>query len=417
MATQTTQISTYTNSDPLAGLFPTQTTGSGAGYPTSSSQSISQVQIITSYAIYPTFFPQSTIYTSTNWYGVSPQSFLPWSWTVSYSGPDTSPACPPPSHIMGTFAAANVIATLLSIIFGNALVVRKLSCGRLGQQKESSWPYMWIVPLVLQLSANALIAGLMRIQSGYQHSFSIGELMIFYTTRPRFSWIPLVWLAQFGSRPLPAELSEDRRKAKDDLDTHLQQHKALEVELCGSEGFIFPDHRMQDPRYQQSLRTLWHLQQAKEHSDFEVSHSWWLSNGVTQFMAEIMLQSMAVYYMIKLAHYGVEGKNQGIDVNNLDLYLAPELVAAVDAANLMLGAAITYLALWFMFGLPILVVILIIILGPALRKAGSNLGFKQIWLKRYLIKLVATYTIVAMPSIWLPSWLFWLGYVRLSGDL
>jgi hypothetical protein len=54
---------------------------------------------------------------------------------------------------------------------------------------------MWIVSLGLQLGANAVIAWLMQDASGYLTTFTIPQLVLFYTARPRLSWIVLGFLA------------------------------------------------------------------------------------------------------------------------------------------------------------------------------------------------------------------------------
>ena len=119
---------------------------------------------------------------------------LPWTWQVA---PVNSSAtqCPSSARILGTFAAVNAVCTVLSLFFGHSGIVRKLTCGIFGQTDGKPWLYMWIVSLGLQLGANAVIARLMQDASDYLTTFTIPQLVLFYTARPRLSWIVLGFLA------------------------------------------------------------------------------------------------------------------------------------------------------------------------------------------------------------------------------
>ncbi len=54
---------------------------------------------------------------------------------------------------------------------------------------------MWILPFGLRLGANALIAALIQKTARYGVSFTIPELVLFYTARRRLSWIFLGFIA------------------------------------------------------------------------------------------------------------------------------------------------------------------------------------------------------------------------------
>ena len=122
-------------------------------------------------------------------------ALLPWKWHISPLDA-SSTTCPSVSAILGTFAAVNVINALLGVVFGHRLVVNKLSCGLLGKRESKSWAYTWAVTVALQLGANAVIAVIIKNTPGYNSTFRIGELVLFFAARPRLSWIPLslLWL-------------------------------------------------------------------------------------------------------------------------------------------------------------------------------------------------------------------------------
>jgi hypothetical protein len=88
---------------------------------------------------------------------------------------------------------------------------------------NSFW-FMFLLPLGIQLRANAFIAYTYKHISGYGQGFSIPGLIFFYTTRPRFGWVVLTSTMRWGrcrekiprpphfrwagkpGKPLPAEI-------------------------------------------------------------------------------------------------------------------------------------------------------------------------------------------------------------------
>lgn len=57
----------------------------------------------------------------------------------------------------------------------------------------------WVVPLGLQLGANAVVATVYKTAPGYGTGFQIYDLFLFWTTRPRLSWIVLAALINVGA--------------------------------------------------------------------------------------------------------------------------------------------------------------------------------------------------------------------------
>jgi hypothetical protein len=73
------------------------------------------------------------------------------------------------------------------------------SFGLLGDRNSKSWIWTWLIPLSLQLGANALIATIYKATPGYGFGFQIYDLFLFWTTRPRLSWIVLAALINIGA--------------------------------------------------------------------------------------------------------------------------------------------------------------------------------------------------------------------------
>jgi hypothetical protein len=129
----------------------------------------------------------------------SVQALIPWNWTMDGLDGHGARKCPSTSRILGMFAAVNIASTVLSVIVGGDGVVRSLCCrpNRIYSRDEpskESIAWRWIMPVALQLTANAIIAVLIKATPGYGGNFSILELTIFYAARPRMSWFVLVWL-------------------------------------------------------------------------------------------------------------------------------------------------------------------------------------------------------------------------------
>jgi len=125
-------------------------------------------------------------------------NFFPWSWSVSSQS--EHPVCPPSSNILGLYAAINAVCTILSILAGNSSIIRIITCGMFGNEDGNPWRYMWILPFGLQLGANACVAALTKSAPGYADQFQIWELMLFYTLRPRLSWIILGFIADVSTK-------------------------------------------------------------------------------------------------------------------------------------------------------------------------------------------------------------------------
>jgi hypothetical protein len=122
--------------------------------------------------------------------------FIPWDWYITPNLPDY--VCPSSNSILVTFGVVNVLVSLLNLIMGHRKVVNKVTFGLFGKELGNSWMFMFLMPLGVQLGANAFIAFLYQNTPGYEQGFSITDLMLFYTTRPRLGWIVLSLVMHWG---------------------------------------------------------------------------------------------------------------------------------------------------------------------------------------------------------------------------
>ncbi|KAI9772137.1 MAG: hypothetical protein M1839_002549 [Geoglossum umbratile] len=122
-----------------------------------------------------------------------PAELIPWSWAVKPAD-TTDFHCPAPKSTLGTFAVVNVITSVLAVLFGNRKVVSALTRGLFGKEDSKAWRYLWLVSFGLQLGANAIVALVIQRTAGFGSTFAVGDLVLFYATRPRLSWLILGFL-------------------------------------------------------------------------------------------------------------------------------------------------------------------------------------------------------------------------------
>jgi len=122
--------------------------------------------------------------------------FIPWDWYITPNLPNY--VCPSSTSILVTFGVVNVLVSLLNLIMGHRIVVNKVTFGLFGKELGNSWMFMFLMPLGVQLGANAFIAFLYQNTPGYEQGFTITDLMLFYTTRPRLGWIVLSLVMHWG---------------------------------------------------------------------------------------------------------------------------------------------------------------------------------------------------------------------------
>ncbi|KAF7512544.1 hypothetical protein GJ744_000805 [Endocarpon pusillum] len=193
---------------------------------------------------------------------------------------------------------------------------------------------MWIFPLGLQLTANAIIAAIIKNTSGFHADFAVWELVLFFAARPRLSWIVL------GAFSVISSGSSSHTK-----------------------GRYFP---------------------------------WW-SSFMSQFIAEFILQLIALYIMGRTAHFAT---GRGYYLVHTDLYRS-----LPPGAHMMYSGALYYLIIGSFSWL--LAIGLIIVAAGRFNIKNPKVGTAYVM---FAITL-------SLTSVWLASWIFWVGFVRLAGPL
>ncbi|KAH8906645.1 hypothetical protein BR93DRAFT_978207 [Coniochaeta sp. PMI_546] len=111
------------------------------------------------------------------------QYFIPWEWTVEPL--DATATCPSPSSILLSFAVVNIVVALSGIVLGRRTVVERLTFGIFGKLESHLWPLM----VLLNIGINVLGNYINAIQVLRQSTAPIWEVILFWFTRPRLSWL------------------------------------------------------------------------------------------------------------------------------------------------------------------------------------------------------------------------------------
>ena len=315
--------------------------------------------------------------------------YLPIPWTITSTSP-TQHTCPSPSSLLSTFAIVNAIVSLLAVLFGHRRVVQELTCGYFGSRGSQSWKLLWILPVGLQLSANACIAVLIQRAEGYEATFKVSELMLWLTARPRLSWIVLgacAWKKHVvrNGAAYPHERNHtSTSSSKLNINTSYEELQPTSP----------------NPRYShRSLSNPYAHIPADETDmmDFFDDYPWW-SAFMAQFIAEFVLQIMALYVMGRTAHYGAAR-------NYYKVYLSTYWDIPASA-RMMYSGALYYLVAGSLF----LIFAFFFIVYQMFSYKVKTLG------KGNTIAIVISLWFLLI-STWLGSWLFWAGFVKLAGDL
>lgn len=286
--------------------------------------------------------------------------------------------CPSSSNILATFAIVNIAVALSSLILGNQRVLHKMTFGFLGKEYPNPssgrrlmqmWQY--ILPLGLQLSANAIITALIQSTAGYKDGFTFGELLIFLAARPRTTWIFAFWGAAFPSRnsKRPGQGPET-----DQIGTNLGSFGSPE------------QHRQRRPMSTNS-----------EDKDFFP----YARFAKGQLLAEIVLLAMASYSLSSTAHFA--SKTGFYDLVSGASHIRYQTFGPEheSAAKMMYARA-----LWWIICFPVAFIIFVVmILWVVLIKQRESP-----WLYVFLSAPI-------MCSLWLGQWLFLAGFVQLMGPL
>lgn len=346
----------------------------------------------------------------------SNSGYFPWDWTIT-SVDKQEHTCPTVSSLLGTFAAVNGVVSALAVVFGHRLVVKKLTCGVFGHRDSRSWVWMWIVPVGLQLAANAFIALLIKQSAGYKADFKISELMLFLVARPRLSWIIL---GGFAAKSQKVRRERERASRREEPQyPHSPNPSSAFLGTPQPYDNTYSPWASQHsfPNYtpytsQTALNPYGHSAHAQAYhhvpsSDTDVSRGigfhlgdrdfpWW-SAFMTQFIGEYVLQIMSLYIMGRTAHFAtLHGYYKIYHDSYWDI---------PSAARMMYSGALYYLVAGSLFLIFAAIFILYTIFGSRAKLFGkaSNAG----------IVLTLVFLLI---STWMGSWIFWAGFVKLAGD-
>ncbi|KAF2199488.1 hypothetical protein GQ43DRAFT_464779 [Delitschia confertaspora ATCC 74209] len=290
---------------------------------------------------------------------------LPWRWTITANDPTVS--CPSSSAILGTLAIVNILVSALSILFGNRRVLHWVFCRRWFKTLDShAYRYMWAVNVGLQLGANALIAVIFQRAPGYHADFKVWELMLFFTVRPRLSWIALGLLGPLSLEKGEQITVELRRKASN------RAYRARNF------------RNVRNTQSQPTTKEVW------------IPHFPWRSAAIAQIFSEIVLQCIALYIMGRTAYFA---SHHGF--YNVTSTRYKELP---DAAHLMYAGALFYLIVGSGMLIWEVIWLLMRVNAEDLEdgEKASGLGL---------------FVIFNLFTTWLGSWIFWAGFVSLAGNL
>jgi formate/nitrite transporter FocA (FNT family) len=213
--------------------------------------------------------------------------YFPWSWTITSENQSVH-TCPSVSKILSTFAVVNAAVCFVSIIFGNRYVVKfgearivggeKLrnntnktivTCGALGKVNTSSWKFMWILTVGLNLIANAIVAAIIKHSPGYLATFKVWELMLFLLARPRLSWIILGFFA--GRQVKEVQVPMDTKKILKGQQSYERLNVVEEMDIYGNSTSTLVSKEVDRP---------------------------WMNAFLTGFIAEVLMQ-LAALYMVR----------------------------------------------------------------------------------------------------------------------
>ncbi|KAH7135653.1 hypothetical protein B0J11DRAFT_166016 [Dendryphion nanum] len=328
-------------------------------------------------------------------------AYFPWNWTIESTDPAVY-KCPTVSSLLGTFAAVNGVVSVLAVIFGHRWVVKKLTCGWCGKRGSKSWKYLWILPVGLQLAANACIALLIKRSAGYSGDFKVSELMLFLVARPRLSWIILGGFAFKSQKTKKTDSGKSEYAPTPNPNQYLTTPQTPYAPWQSAQSFqSYGSQTALNPRSTEYQNV------PLEDSDLELERGhgylsgmrdfpWW-SAFMTQFIAEFILQIITLYIMGRTAHFATQKGYYKIYVKSYWTIPVP--------ARMMYSGALYYLVAGSLFLILAFLFILYTLFSSRIKafgKANSVIIFMTL-----LFLLIST---------WMGSWIFWVGFVKLAGN-
>ena len=289
----------------------------------------------------------------------------------AHSEPGT---CPAPEAILLNFLFVNLVVAVLGIILGHSNVMNFISCGMLGQRNSKLWTVMWIPVAGLQILANILVAVSIKRVPGYDAGFTVMQLAVFYTVRPRIGWILslLFSVTSYPSRP--------RFRTTASLYPHPSSQPSV-----ASQVYLLPDYR-------------------QNHTATPTSKIYpWRCAALSQFLSEMALQIFALYNMGRTTVFAA--RHGYYIIGNLNS-VAPGHIG--KSAHMMYSAA-----LYWLCGQAVLAFLRLVV-APVLVICFWGCGAGK---SKAVHRTVICMAVFMIPLSWVACWLFWVGYVRLAGDL
>lgn len=265
---------------------------------------------------------------------------------------------------------------------------------------------MWIIPVGLQLAANAFIALLIKNSAGYSADFKVSEMMLFLVARPRLSWIVL------GAFAFKSQKSKQNEKPAQQPQTY--------IPIQNSSQYLATPQPYHDPWGSNPYFTPYNSQTAlspyptgyrnvpEEDSDAEAhrGHGYWLgyrdfpwwSAFMSQFIGEFILQIITLYVMGRTAHFAT--------IHGYYKVYQDAYSQLPHAARMMYSGALYYLVAGSLF----LIFAFLFILYAMFSNRSKYFGKAS----SVVIFLTLVFLLV---STWMGSWIFWAGFVKLAGDL
>lgn len=123
---------------------------------------------------------------------------IPWRWSVKPSTNATE-TCVANEWKLGSFALVNV-ATLLAVFLGSKIGVRRIVRGFVWHPRSSSWVSTGLLIAAIQLLGHWFNAIIVHKTPGYEN-VPISQLLLLWISIPRLSWLPILLI---GVQPFVA---------------------------------------------------------------------------------------------------------------------------------------------------------------------------------------------------------------------
>jgi hypothetical protein len=327
-------------------------------------------------------------------------SLNPQLWFVYPINGDTS-GCSPASSILRTFGLVNLAVAILSLFLGHRAVTNRLTCGKFGGKHKIQWGkdkfgiavpksilYMWLLPIALQLGANAICATMMNSTTNYTQGFSIIQVTILYLVRPRITWLLGIIMIKFCPEAT-------RKSSSSSLSVHLQTIGSPELSSDLESSILpvpVPMHSVGTSK-PETVVTTDDETNTSSGSAFNFRLEEWQAWAYQQVIAEFMLQLVTAII--------------GTTVGNCESSAVASLVSGYET---QLGFPIMYVSF-------IVICSVITLLQFNERRRGEpNKNKKRGFLVVLGNHLPFLFTLLFAGLLWAERWQFWVEYLYDSKD-